>query len=79
MNKQTVLEIFARNSQWMTPDEIKICLQEFHQRSSVYSYLLRLHRQQGLLERGTLRGRIVYRISPKGVGRLAFFRSRTRR
>ena len=46
MNKQTVLEIFARNSQWMTPDEIKIRLQESHHRSSVYSWLSGLHRQQ---------------------------------
>ena len=61
-----MLGTFTSNSQWMTPDEIKICLQEFHHRSSVYSYLFRLHPQQGLLERGILRGRIVYRISPKG-------------
>ena len=79
MTKQTVLEIFASNSQWMAPDEIIARLPNFHHRSSVYSYLFRLHRQQGLLQRGRLGGRIVYRLSPKGVERLAFFRSRTRR
>ena len=78
MTKQTVLEIFSSNMQWMTPDQIIARLPRYRQRSSVYSYLFRLHRQQGLLERGRLGSRIVYRISPKGVGRLAFFRSRTR-
>jgi predicted transcriptional regulator len=78
MTKRRVLEIFATNAQWMTPDEVGIRLQGYRQRSSVYSYLFRLHQQQGLLERGKRSGRIVYRISPKGGERLAFFRSQDR-
>jgi DNA-binding PadR family transcriptional regulator len=78
MTKRRVLEIFAANAQWMTPDELRIRLQSLPQRSSVYSYLSRLHQQQGLLERGLRSGRIVYRISPKGRERLAFFRSQDR-
>jgi DNA-binding IclR family transcriptional regulator len=50
MLKRRVLEIFAANSRFMTPDEIRNCLQNNYQRSTVYSYLSRLCRQ-GLLER----------------------------
>ena len=78
MNKHTVLEIFASNMQWMTPDQIIARLPNYRQRSSVYSYLFRLHHQQGLLQRGRLGNRIVYRILAKGEQQLAFFRSQDR-
>jgi DNA-binding PadR family transcriptional regulator len=77
MNKRKVLEIFAANSRFMTPDEIRKCLQSNSQRSSVYSYLSRLCRQ-GLLERAQGRGRVAYRITPRGADRLEYFRARGR-
>jgi len=76
MTKQDVLEIFAKVNRFIPPDAVCRQLRGFHHRSSVYSYLLRLHRQ-GLLLRGTEFGRIVYRISERGVERLRFFRSQT--
>jgi len=75
MSKRTVLEIFVANPRFMTPDEIRACLQDNSQRSSVYSYLSRLCRQ-GLLERAQGGTRVAYRITPRGVDRLRFFRSR---
>lgn len=76
MTKQEVLEIFAKADRFIPPDAICRQLRGFHHRSSVYSYLFRLHRQ-GLLLRGTELGRIVYRISQRGIERLRFFRSQT--
>jgi Fe2+ or Zn2+ uptake regulation protein len=75
MTKIRVLAIFAATAQFMTPDDVCKALRGYRPRSSVYSYLFRLHRQ-GLLERGERWGMIVYRISPRGVERLAFLRSR---
>ena len=72
MTKKRVLEIFAANSRFMTPDEIRKCLQGNPQRCSVYSYLSRLCRQ-GLLERTQGRIRVAYRITPRGVKRLEYF------
>jgi hypothetical protein len=74
MTKQEVLEIFAKASRFIPPDTVCRQLRGFHHRSSVYSYLFRLHKQ-GLLLRGTKLGRVVYRISQRGVERLRFFRS----
>jgi hypothetical protein len=50
MTKRGVLEIFAATSEFMTPDDVAIRLRGAPYRSSVYSYLARLH-QQGLLVR----------------------------
>ena len=74
MNKRRVLEIFAANARFMTPDEIRICLQLNSQRSSVYSYLSRLC-GQGLLERAQGWDRVTYRITARGIKRLRFFQS----
>lgn len=74
MNKRRVLEILATNPRFMTPDEIRKCLQSDSQRSSVYSYLSRLCRQ-GLLERAQGWNRVAYRITPRGFQRLRFFQS----
>jgi hypothetical protein len=77
MTKQEVLEIFDRANRFLPPDMVCRQLHGFHHRSSVYSYLFRLH-QQGLLLRQTQFGRIVYGISQRGVERLRFFRSQTK-
>jgi Fe2+ or Zn2+ uptake regulation protein len=74
MTKRDVLEMFARNEQFVTPDAICRQLREFRHRSSVYSYLFRLHKQ-GLLLRGRVSGRIAYRISQRGIERLHFLKS----
>jgi DNA-binding PadR family transcriptional regulator len=77
MTKREVLEIFHRSSHFVTPDEICIQLREVHHRSSVYSYLYRLHKQ-GLLLRGRAgwaADRVAYRISPRGIERLSFLHS----
>jgi Fe2+ or Zn2+ uptake regulation protein len=74
MTKREVLEIFFAHAHFVTPDALCRQLREFHHRSSVYSYLFRLHKQ-GLLLRGRVGGRVVYRISERGVERLIFLRS----
>lgn len=74
MTKREALEMFAQNEQYVTPDAICRQLREFRHRSSVYSYLFRLHKQ-GLLLRGRVSGRIAYRISQRGIERLHFLRS----
>jgi DNA-binding transcriptional regulator PaaX len=66
--------MFSQNEQFITPDAICRQLREFRRRSSVYSYLFRLHKQ-GLLLRGRASGRIAYRISQRGIERLHFLRS----
>ena len=74
MTKREVLEIFFENGRPLTPDAVCRQLSGFHFRSSVYSYLFRLHKQ-GLLLRQTLYGRVAYEISGRGIERLRFFRS----
>ena len=75
MTKQEVLEVFFQNGSCVAPDAVCRQLRGFHRRSSVYSYLFRLHKQ-GLLLRISVRGRIAYQISQRGVERLQFLRSR---
>ena len=72
MTKRQVLTIFANSAHPLTPDAICRQLEGFHHRSSVYSYLFRLHRQ-GLLNRTRLGSRIAYEISARGIERLNFF------
>jgi len=71
MTKREVLEIFYQNERYLAPDGLRRQLREFHHRSSVYSYLFRLHKQ-GLLSRQRFDGRIAYRISQRGIKRLDF-------
>ena len=75
MTKQEVLELLFENGGCVAPDAVCRQLRGFHHRSSVYSYLFRLHKQ-GLLLRESVRGRIAYKISQRGIERLQFFRSR---
>jgi Fe2+ or Zn2+ uptake regulation protein len=74
MTKHEVLEIFFESGRPLTPDAVCRQLRGFHFRSSVYSYLFRLHKQ-GLLLRQMLYGRVAYQISERGIERLQFFRS----
>jgi Fe2+ or Zn2+ uptake regulation protein len=74
MTKQEVLEVFFQSGRCVTPDAVCRQLRGFHHRSSVYSYLFRLHKQ-GLLLRQTVHGRIAYQISQRGIARLQFFKS----
>ena len=74
MTKYEVLEIFSRSAGFLTPDTICGQLSAFHHRSSVYSYLFRLHKQ-GLLLRDRRSGRVAYAISKRGVERLNFYKS----
>lgn len=78
MTKQEVLEICLNSGGLVTPDAVCRQLRGFHHRSSVYSYLFRLHKQ-GLLLRQTVQGRIAYQISQRGNERLQFLRSRIER
>jgi len=75
MTKRRVLELFAANARFVTPDEIRMCLQNNLQRSTVYSYLSRL-RGQGLLERAESWKHVAYRITSRGIERLKFLRSK---
>jgi Fe2+ or Zn2+ uptake regulation protein len=74
MTKRDVLEVFFRDGSLLTPDEICRQLGAFHHRSSVYSYLFRLHKQ-GLLRRGRVGSRVAYQISERGIERLKFLMS----
>jgi Fe2+ or Zn2+ uptake regulation protein len=74
MTKQEILEIFAKADRFIRPDTVCRQLHGFRHRSSVYSYLFRLHKQ-GLLLRRTIYGRIAYQISRRGIERLQFFKS----
>jgi hypothetical protein len=75
MTKQEVLEIFDKANRFIRPDAVFMQVRGFHHRSSVYSYLFRLHKQ-GLLHRQLIYGRIAYRISQRGTERLQFFRDK---
>lgn len=75
MTKRRVLELFAANARFVTPDEIRMRLQNNLHRSTVYSYLSRLC-GQGLLERAEGWQRVAYRITPRGIERLKFLRSK---
>lgn len=75
MTKQEVLEIFAKANRFIPPDMVCRQLRGFHYRSSVYSYLFRLHKQ-GLLHRQIIHGRIAYQISQRGIERLWFLRQK---
>jgi len=75
MTKIRVLEILAEADDFVPPDHVVMRLQPRPQRTSVYSYLSRLHRQ-GLLVRDQRWGQIVYRLSDKGLHRLKFLMQR---
>ena len=75
MTKQQILEIFVKANRFIRPDVVWRQLRSFHHRSSVYSYLFRLHKQ-GLLHRKIIHGRIAYEITQRGIKRLQFFRQR---
>jgi Fe2+ or Zn2+ uptake regulation protein len=74
MTKHEVLRIFSQNLHPVTPDEICRQVGKNYRRSSVYSYLFRLHKQ-GLLNRARIYGRLVYTISDRGIERLNYFDS----
>jgi hypothetical protein len=72
MTKREVLSIFDHAGGFLTPDQVRTKLQPPQDRRSVYSYLLRLHRQ-GLLERKqTHRGTLAYRLTERGRARLEY-------
>jgi hypothetical protein len=79
MTKKTkVLEIFAATAQFITPDDVFIRLRGCPSRCSVYGFVRRLY-EQGLLIRGRqwgTTGRIVYRLSDRGIQRLRFLKAR---
>ncbi len=79
MTKEEVLAIFAQNGGFLKPDEILARLHPRPNRQSFYTYLGRL-RSQGLLERlpQTRRGRLAYRITPRGRDRLAYLQGQPR-
>ena len=76
MSKQEVLSILDHAWGFLTPDQIRARLQSRPDRRSMYSYLLRLHRQ-GLLERRKgRRGTLAYRLTERGRARLLYFQKR---
>ena len=75
MTKREVLEIIFTNARAISPDTVCRQLRGFHWRSSVYSYLFRLHRQ-GLLNRKRVAGRLAYEISLRGVERLNYLKQK---
>ena len=79
MTKLSVLLVFAEANGFQTPDRARGKLQPSPDRRSFYSYLLRLQKQ-GLLERtpNASRGRLSYRITPRGRARISYFRTQAR-
>jgi DNA-binding PadR family transcriptional regulator len=76
MTKREILNEFAQNNGFISPDELRSRLHWALDRRSVYTYLLRLARQ-GLLERGGIgRRRLVYRLTDRGKGRLEYLKHR---
>ena len=78
MKRLEILEIFYAVQYPLTPDRVRRRLWAalvFPKRCSVYSYLLRLHKQ-GLLHRTFVKGRIAYEISDRGIARLKYLRER---
>lgn len=75
MNKKEILEICYRSNCALSPDSVCRQLAKSYFRSSVYSYLFRLHKQ-GLLNRTQVGGRVAYSISERGIGRLNYFKSK---
>ena len=75
MNKSRVLAVLAQTRQFMSPSDVCRGLHRWYPRSSVCSYLLRLQRQ-GLLERYESSQRVFYRITHRGIERLAFLQAR---
>jgi hypothetical protein len=76
MDKKLVLEIFANRRLPLTPDDLrKICLENYA-RASVYTYLLRLERQE-LVERSDLGHRIAYRITTRRMERLQYLKGKS--
>ncbi len=76
MTKYEVLTAFAQASGFLTPDELRIRLRLSLDRRSVYSYLLRLARQDLLERGGTGRGRLAYRLTERGRARLQYLKQR---
>jgi DNA-binding PadR family transcriptional regulator len=66
--------MFSAQTKPVTPDFISAQFTGTRFRSSVYSYLFRLHKQ-GLLSRGKVDNRIVYSISDRGIERLGYLAS----
>jgi DNA-binding PadR family transcriptional regulator len=80
MKRLEILAIFYESSQPLTPDQVRKRLWThfaFPKRVSVYSYLLRLHKQ-GLLVRRFIKERLAYEISDRGVARFKYLREKDR-
>ncbi len=76
MTKREILDLFAQNGGFLTPDQLRVRLHWRLDRRSAYSYLQRLARQ-GLLERSPW-GRVAYRLTSRGYARLQYFKERPR-
>jgi hypothetical protein len=63
--REATLEFFSHR-QWVRPPAAAVAL-GFYPVDGVYSYLLRLHRFKYLARGKDYRGRIVYRLSPRGA------------
>ena len=76
MTKLSVLLIFAESKTFLTPDRVRGNFEPSPDRRSFYSYLHRLQKQ-GLLERtpNPRRGRLSYRITPRGQARITYLRA----
>src|SRR5215472_32292 len=79
MTKLSVLVIFSQANGFLTPDQVGQRLRPSPDRRSLYSYLARLKRQ-GLLERfaNPRRGRLSYRLTNRGLARIAYLKSKNR-
>jgi len=75
MNKKDVLELLLKSPMPQSPDDIRRQLNTNQPRTSVYSYLLRMFRQE-LLHRKRDNGGISYWISARGVARLKYLQNK---
>ena len=74
--KLRALEVFE-HAEWLSPPAWAV-VAGFYPVRAAYSYLKRLWRWRLLERRLDRRGLLLYRITPKGVARLAWLRGQAR-
>src|SRR5215470_11251693 len=74
-----IADLFSSKRLSHPPDQVGERLRPSPHRRSLYSYLARLKRQ-GLLDRAAnpRRGRLSYRLTNRGLARIAYLKSRDR-
>jgi predicted transcriptional regulator len=76
--KRLILDIFQQKQGWRRPSNIAVEAGIFPLRA-IYTDLLRFHGQGLLARRRNALGRLQYRLTPRGVRRLEWLRTRVKK